>query len=57
MTYVINKIKTADGLFKNVLSGYVHGSLLFFDIDMVGKYAELIRPAIGDLIAIDFPSD
>ena len=57
LTYVINKIKTVDGLFKNVLSGYVHGSLLFFDIDMVGKYAELIRPAIGDLIAIDFPSD
>ena len=39
------------------LSGHVHGSLLFFDIDMVGKYVNLIRPAIGDLVAIDFPSD
>ena len=57
MTYVINKIKVADGSYRSILSGYVHGSLLFFDIDMIGKYVNLIRPAIGDLVAIDFPSD
>ena len=57
LTFVVNKIKTASGHVKNVLSGYVHGSLLFFDIDMIGKYVRLIRPAIGDLIAIDFPSE
>lgn len=57
LTYVINPIKVADGSIKNVLSGYVHGSLLFFDINMVGKYVNLIRPSIGDLIAIDFPDD
>ena len=49
-------MQTFNGV-KSVLSGYVHGSLLFFDIDMLGKYANLIRPAVGDLIAIDFPSD
>ena len=57
MTYVVNEIKTAKEGVKNILSGYVHGSLLFFDTDMLGKYVNLIRPAMGDLIAIDFPSD
>ena len=57
LTYVVNELQTAKDGVKNVLSGYVHGSLLFFDIDMIGKYVNLIRPAIGDLIAIDFPSD
>lgn len=57
MTYAVNDIKTADGSVKSVLSGRIHGSLLFFDIDMIGKYVSMIRPAIGDLIAIDFPSD
>ena len=56
LTYVVNEVQTFHGI-KNVLSGYVHGSLLFFDIDMLGKYASTIRPAVGDLIAIDFPSD
>lgn len=57
LTFIVNKIKTATGAIKNVLSGYVHGSLLFFDINMLGKYVSLVRPAIGDLIAIDFPDD
>lgn len=57
LTYIVNKVKTATGETRSILSGYVHGSLLFFDIDMLGKYVNLIRPAIGDLIAIDFPSD
>lgn len=56
LTYVVNEVQTAYGP-KNVLSGYVHGSLLFFDVDMVQKYVSLVRPAIGDLIAIDFPND
>lgn len=56
MTYVVNEVKTAHGT-KNVLSGYVHGSFLFFDTEMLGKYASMVRPAIGDLIAIDFPND
>ena len=57
LTFVINSIATANGDIKNILSGYVHGSMLFFDVDMIGKYVNLIRPAIGDLIAIDFPDD
>lgn len=57
LTFIINQIKTANGHVKNILSGYVHGSLLFFDIDMLGKYVSVVRPAIGDLIAIDFPDN
>ena len=56
LTYVVNEVKTASEP-KYVLSGYVHGSLLFFDTDMIGKYVNTIRPAIGDLIAIDFPNE
>ena len=56
LTYVVNEVRTAYGV-KSILSGYVHGSLLFYDIDMIGKYANMIRPSIGDLIAIDFPDD
>ena len=49
------KVEKADG--RNLLSGYLHGSVLFYDIDMLGKYVSLVRPAIGDIVAIDFPDD
>lgn len=44
-------------MFVNQLSGYVHGSVLYYDVDQLGKYAELIHPAVGDIIEIDFPDD
>lgn len=40
-----------------MLSGYVHGSVLYYDIDQIGKYAELIHPNVGDIVEIDFPDD
>ena len=40
---------------KYVLSGKLHGSILFFDIDSIGKYVEKIHPSVGDIVEIDFP--
>lgn len=57
LTYKVLRIQKEPGIFVNQLSGYVHGSVLYYDIDQLGKYAELIHPAIGDVIEIDFPDD
>lgn len=56
LTYRIRKIKKTEG-FKYVLSGRLHGSLLFFDVNRLGKYLEIIHPMIGDLVEIDFPDE
>ena len=57
LTYRVDKVKRDDSTFASILSGYVHGSILFYDIDKLGKYVDLIRPAVGDIIEIDFPDD
>ena len=57
LTYRVDRVKKSSGTYVNILSGYVHGSVLFYDIDKIGKYVDLIRPAVGDIIAIDFPDD
>ena len=57
LKYVINKVEVGNGSYASILSGKVHGSVLFYDIQKLGKYADLIRPAVGDIIEIDFPSD
>lgn len=57
LTYKVIKIDNGDGTHKNLLSGYVHGSVLFYDIQHLGKYVDLIHPAVGDIIEIDFPDD
>lgn len=57
LTYKVCKIDKGDGLSASILSGYVHGSVLFYDIQKLGKYLDLIRPAVGDIIEIDFPDD
>jgi len=57
LTYRVDKVKRSAGTWANVLSGYVHGSILFYDIEKLGKYVDLIRPAVGDIIEIDFPDD
>lgn len=56
-TYRVDKVQRDLSTYANVLSGYVHGSVLFFDIDKIGKYVDLIRPAVGDIVEIDFPDD
>ena len=57
LTYRVDKVKRSVDTWANVLSGYVHGSILFYDIEKLGKYVDLIRPAVGDIIEIDFPDD
>ena len=62
LTYKIKKVKvgaTEDGSeqFKFYLVGKLHGSVLFYDTDALGKYAEMIHPMVGDVVEIDFPDD
>ena len=62
LTYKIKKVKvgaTEDGSekFKFYLVGKLHGSVLFYDTDALGKYAETIHPMVGDVVEIDFPDD
>ena len=55
LTYRVDKIGDVDPRY--MLSGYVHGSVLFFDLDRMGKYCEKIRPDVGDIVALDFPDE
>lgn len=57
LTYVVNEIQDANGEKRYVLSGYTHGSVLFFDTARLGKYAGTIHPMVGDIVEIDFPDD
>ena len=51
--------KTVDGvdITKRILKGKLHGSVLFHDINQIGKYIELIQPNVGDVVTIDFPDE
>ena len=42
---------------KNVLRGTLYGTVLFHDINSIGKYIELIQPDVGDIVTIDFPDE
>lgn len=57
LTYKVLKVNNDDGSYKSLLSGYIHGSVLFYDIDHLGKYVNLIHPDVGDIVEIDFPDD
>ena len=57
LTYTVHRVEKADGSHVNLLSGYVHGSVLFYDVNQIGKYVELIHPQVGDIVEIDFPDD
>lgn len=56
LKYKISKVPTKK---KNryFLTGKLHGSILFYDLDMLGKYAEKIHPMVGDVVEIDFPDE
>jgi len=43
LTYKISKVKIGD-IDKFFLTGRTHGSILFYDISSLNKYAELIHP-------------
>ena len=53
----IKSIKIEPAKFKYILSGKLHGNVLFYDIEELGKYAEKIHPAVGDIVTIDFPDE
>ena len=63
MTYHVEKsIAEADDTFHDpdvryVLRGKLHGSILFYDLNKIGKYLDLIHPEVGDIITIDFPDE
>ena len=62
LTFTVHKTcigKDAYGkkIFKSILSGKLHGSMLFYDLNKVGKYIDKIHPEVGDLVTIDFPDD
>lgn len=49
-------LPTADK-FTLILSGYVHGTVLFRNLDKIGKYIEKISPEVGDIVTINFPDE
>lgn len=62
MTFTVRKVlmkpspvSEDEDICKYVLHGQLHGSVLFFDLDQLGKYAEQIHPSTGDIVEIDFP--
>ena len=63
LTYHVEKsIAKADDTFHDpdvryVLRGKLHGSILFYDLNKIGKYLDLIHPEVGDIITIDFPDE
>lgn len=56
LTFTVDRV-AVDGGYKYILHGRTHGSVLFFDLDQLGKYSERIHPQIGDLVDIDFPDE
>lgn len=57
LTFRVDRVPVGPGEYKYVLHGRTHGSVLFFDLDQLGKYSERIHPAIGDIVEIDFPDE
>lgn len=57
LTFKVTKLPCGNGHTRCILSGYTHGSVLFFDLDKLGKYTEQIHPEVGDIVEIDFPDE
>lgn len=57
LTYKVSRIQYGPQEWRCFLTGKIHGSVLFFDLDSIGKYTQLIHPQVGDLVAIDFPDE
>ena len=51
------KIQVLVPKYKYILSGKIHGNVLFYDVNELGKYIEKIHPAVGDIVTIDFPDE
>ena len=62
LTYKVDKIVTGkriDGtdITKCILHGKIHGGILFYNMDKIGKFIDKIHPEVGDRIILDFPDD
>jgi hypothetical protein len=57
LTYRVDKVMDVGGIERSILSGYLHGGVLFRDLTQMGKYRDLIHPEVGDIVTIDFPND
>lgn len=44
-------------VYKNILHGRIHGSILFYNLFKIGKYLDKIHPDVGDIVRIDFPDE
>lgn len=63
LTYTVDKV-LIDPLesnpklkYKYILTGKIHGGVLFYDINSIGKYLDKIHPEVGDIVIIDFPDE
>lgn len=56
LTFKVSKI-TENNIEKCILTGNIHGSVLFYDIYLLTKYITKIHPEVGDIITIDFPNE
>ena len=60
ITYLYNSLRdkrlTVDD-YKYILKGHLHGNVLFYDLNSLGKYIEKSHPMVGDIIEIDFPDE
>lgn len=43
-------------IMKNILHGKIHGGVLFYDVNKIGKYLDKIHPEVGDIVTIDYPN-
>lgn len=56
-SYRVKRVKDEYKKYKNVLYGKLHGKILFYDLNQLGKYVEIIKPNVGDVVTIDFPDE
>lgn len=57
LKYHVEEIKESKDVTKYILYGKISGSILFYDINSIGKYVEKIHPMVGDIVTIDFPDE
>ena len=64
LTYKVSKIKVYNDDFdqsrnkyKYILTGKIHGNVLFYDLNGLEKYATMLHPNVGDIVTIDFPDE
>ena len=64
LTYKVSKIQVYNddldptrNKYKYILTGKIHGNVLFYDLNGLEKYATMLHPNVGDIVTIDFPDE